>query len=107
MAHGLLLLGSGLVRREGCRVNNILGLSTVHRLIHLTQQILGPARSIGPRHTLVSKYTDLKGQETPQSANSKPSSVQVMVHLVSKFSTVQTHNSVHLALGLYILLIKS
>jgi len=33
MAHGLLLLGSGLVRREGCRVNNILGLSTVHRLL--------------------------------------------------------------------------
>ena len=33
MAHGLLLLGSGLVRREGCLVNNILGLSTVHRLL--------------------------------------------------------------------------
>jgi len=56
--------------------------------VHLSQQILGPARSIDPRHTLVIKYTDLKGQGTPESANS-PSSLlhsplRVKVHLTQQ-----------------------
>ena len=40
-------LGSSLIRREGCRVNNILGLSTVHRLlgwcatVHESRYIMG------------------------------------------------------------------
>jgi len=53
-------------------------LGTVHRpaskftLVSKFSAQLGP---LTPRHTLVIKYTDLKGQGTPESENSRPSSV--------------------------------
>jgi len=60
-----------LHRTLGSRYALLIKYIAPKAMVHLTQQILGPALSIGPRHTLVIKYTDLKGQGTPQSANSR------------------------------------
>jgi len=80
-----------LHRTLGSRYALLIKYAAPKAMVHLTQQTLGSARSIGPRHTLAIKYTDLKGRRTPQSANSRR----------------LTHNLVHLALGIYILLMKS